>query len=88
MYFIDPNGNYPRHYGDIKLDNPAWQVESELPAGWVLVTDTDAPACADDETFYELPPVQIDGQWHRAWATRKLTAEEIDARQETAITRN
>lgn len=81
MLYIDPNGNYPRYYGDIMSEHPDWQLEDALPEGWQLVADAPAPDYAEDETFEDGEPAVIDGILTRTFVVRKLTQEELDARQ-------
>lgn len=81
MLYIDPNGNYPRYYGDIMSENPEWQLGDALPSGWQLVADAPSPDYAEDETFEDGEPAIVDGVLTRTFVVRKLTPEEISIRQ-------
>lgn len=78
MYYISPQGEYPRHYGDIQIDNPDWKLGDELPAGWKLVEDTPRPTTSDNEIVQEIAPVETNGTFKRAWSKRQMTAEELE----------
>jgi hypothetical protein len=60
-FYIDPDGNYPRHAGDIQLDHPHWEQGDALPGGWLQVAPGDFPVLAPGETLTELPPAVVDG---------------------------
>ncbi len=79
--YIDPEGNFPRYYGDIMSQNPGWQLGDELPEGWQLVADVPSPEYAEDETFEDGEPAVIDGVLTRTFIVRKLTEEELAVRQ-------
>jgi len=81
MIYINPQGEYPRHYGDIQLDNPGWKLGDELPEGWLKVEETNRPEKTADQIAYEIYPVEINGVWYQSWEVRDLTAEEIEARK-------
>jgi hypothetical protein len=81
MLYIDPNGNYPRYYGDIMSENSDWKLGDALPEGWQLVADTTAPDCTEDETFEDGEPQVIDGVLTRTFIVRQLTEEEVALRQ-------
>lgn len=71
---------YPRHIGDIQLENPD-VTEADLPEEWQLVTPVDRPDYDyETQVAYELPPVKIDNVWHMQWATRELTQQELEER--------
>lgn len=80
MLYIDPQGNYPRYYGDIMLENPEWALGAELPDGWRLVADAEAPAYGEDETIQDGFPEFVDGVLTRTFVIRPLTEEEIESR--------
>ena len=78
--FISPNGDYPRHIGDIQLDNPNWNGDqSNLPEGWKAVTPVEPPAILENQTAYEEAPKLIDGEYVQVWKVRDLTAKEVKA---------
>lgn len=80
MLYIDPNGNFPRYYGDIMSANEGWSLGDPLPEGWRLVADAPAPEYGDDEAFIDGEPAIIDGVLTRTFVIRKLTAEELEAK--------
>lgn len=65
-YFIDPQGNYPRHAGDIQITHPGWDEETDaLPNGWVNVEPGETPEVPDGFVLVELKPAQVDGVYVR-----------------------
>ena len=81
LFINESLGLYPRHPGDIKLINPNWEPGLPLPEGWEEVIPVEPPLVASDEIWEEIPPVRIDGIWHRQFSVRKLTEEEIAQRK-------
>lgn len=77
---------YPRHEGDIRLENPEileTQTGATFPCPdtYVLVTPIDTPEYnRETQTFEELSPTQIDGVWTQQFLVRDMTAEELDTR--------
>jgi hypothetical protein len=62
MYLIDPNGNYPRHMGDLLLEVPQWKESDPLPSGWIEVAAGEVPQLdPETQTLIELKPVEVDG---------------------------
>lgn len=80
MIYISPSGEYPRHYGDIEVANPGWQLGDELPSGWVEVTQAPLPTAQPDQIIYEDFPTEVDGVMTQNWKVRDMTAEEIERR--------
>lgn len=80
MYFISPDNEYPRHIGDIQLVEPSYRYGDALPDGWVEVADATPPIAGTDEVVYEDFPTEVDGVMTRNFATRPMTAEEIERR--------
>lgn len=81
MLLINPENEYPRHIGDLKLANPNWKVGDELPAGWREVAyAADRPLAGEDEFIYETFPTEVDGVLTQTFAVRPMTAEEIERR--------
>ena len=77
--YINPQGEYPRYYGDIQIENPGWEPGNDLPKGWVQVVETDAPDFdADTERAVAAEPALVDGVMTQQWAIRALTAEELE----------
>lgn len=85
--YISPNNEYPRHIGDIQIENPNWQNGDALPTGWIQVVATEPPARQDGFVVYETAPEETDGVFYQKWATRELTSTEIQAQQVAAIRR-
>jgi hypothetical protein len=81
MLYIDPNGNYPKYYGDIMNDTPGWNLGDDLPEGWQLVADAPAPEVLENQTFYDGDPEIIDGILTRTFIIRDLTTEELALRE-------
>jgi hypothetical protein len=80
-YYIAPNGDYPRHIGDIQRDNPDYVEGGVLPEGWVEVAYGTIPEIdTETETWFEIEPKEVDGVLTRQFETRPLTAAEILAR--------
>lgn len=78
MIYIDPEGNYPRYYGDIMLAHEGWQKGNALPEGWSLVTETDRPTPELYEVVEQGEPELRDGKYHQTWLKRPMTQHEID----------
>lgn len=78
MKYISPQGEYPRHQGDIQLENPSWTPGDDLPEGWQFVQDTERPEPGENEIVFEQAPAEIDGTLYQSWAVRPMTQEEID----------
>lgn len=85
--YISPNNDYPRHIGDIQLDNPDYVEGTPLPSGWVKVELTDLPTVKQDQTWTELFPVETDGVFYQAFEVRNLTADELEARKIAEVKR-
>lgn len=77
--FINPDGQYPRHMGDILIEHPDFNG-TDLPAGWSLVQEVERPTVGEDEIVYEVSPVLVDGVYNQSWAVRPVTEEEIERR--------
>lgn len=67
MIFIDPNGNYPRHIGDLLLEHKAWKTKDSLPDGWTLVEKTDQPIAGTGYMIKESYPALVDGKYQQTW---------------------
>jgi hypothetical protein len=80
MIYISPENEYPRHYGDIIIENPDWKLGDELPDGWVQVAMNEPPSAGTDQVVTEDFPIEIEGILSRNWIVRDLTAEEIEQR--------
>lgn len=61
---------YPRHIGDIAID-PAGEADY-APVEWV-----NPPQIAENQTFYEGPPENVNGVWKMTWLVRTFTPEEL-----------
>lgn len=80
MIYINPQGEYPRHIGDIQLDHPDYKDGDALPEGWVKVEETPRPTPGENQVTYEGQPEDIDGVMTQNWVVRDMTQEEIDRR--------
>jgi hypothetical protein len=74
--FISPLNEYPRHIGDIHREHLDFDGVN-LPEGWKPVTPTEPPTILTIETYFEIEPVLVDGNYFQAWGIRNLTEEEI-----------
>lgn len=80
-YFIDPDGNYPRHAGDVQLILPNWQEgEDPLPEGWHSVEDANLPTIDSNQVVEEHFPKIVDGKYVRNFVVRDMTEGEIGER--------
>lgn len=77
MLLIDPDGNYPRFKGDVKIAVKGWDETQPLPEGWAEVTPTDLPVAMVSEAIEELFPQKIDGKYYQAFKVRPKTEQEI-----------
>jgi hypothetical protein len=72
-YFIDPQGNYPRHAGDVQLEVPGFNEETDvLPEGWLNVEPGTIPDIPDGEYLVELEPKLIKGKYVRQFTTQLI----------------
>jgi hypothetical protein len=80
MLLIDPQGNYPRHIGDIALANPGWEEGQALPEGWIYVNPTEIPShdLATQKLEELAPTLGEDGQYYQTWNVRGLTEAELE----------
>jgi hypothetical protein len=85
--YISPNNEYPRHVGDIQIENPDWKMSDALPTGWTQVVATERPSVEQGFVVYETAPEEADGVFYQTWATRELTSAEIQAQEVAAIRR-
>jgi hypothetical protein len=77
-YFIDADGNYPRHAGDVQLIVPDWQEGVDaLPDGWQEVEPGIIPELAQYEYVVEDAPAVVDGVLTRQFHVERLTDEQI-----------
>ena len=84
MIYINAEGEYPRHPGDVQLVVAEWQEGDALPTGWQSVVETERPTPGTDQLTYDSGPVEIDGVLSQGWTVRDLTTEEIDRRDAPA----
>ena len=80
MLYISPENEYPRHIGDIKIQNPSWKEGEPLPTGWVEVKELSIPEISENEIWYEEFPVEVGGVMTQNFKVRAMTAEEIERR--------
>ena len=81
MIYINPQGEYPRHIGDIQLEHPKFKEGDALPEGWVKVAEAQRPTVGTDQIAYEGEPEEVDGVMTQNWVVRDMTQEEIDRRE-------
>ena len=85
MLFINPNGDYPRHIGDIQIDYPDYRPGDSLPEGWKEVAYAENwPTVGKYEVIYETEPTLINGKLTQNFQIRPMTPdekEEVDAPQ-------
>ena len=81
--FINPDNEYPRHQGDILLDDPSWDGTIEnLPNGWKPVTPVEPPTVTALQTIEEDFPKLINKEYFQVWKVRDLTEKEIEQNNE------
>ena len=81
MLLINPENEYPKHIGDLKLAHPNWQEGDALPNGWQEVAyASEVPSRGENEVVYETEPTLINGKLTQTFAIRPMTAEEIERR--------
>lgn len=79
MYFIDPEGNYPRHVGDLQLQHPEWSVDNDkLPEGWIEVTEGILPEIPKGFALIELQPKKINEKYVRQFDLVAVPIELIE----------
>ena len=74
--YINAEGNYPFHKGDIQLLIPGWSEGDSLPEGWHEVAEVDpgeAPAHEEvgrENFWYETAPEYDEASetWKQTWA--------------------
>lgn len=59
--YISPDGQFPRHVGDILITNPSWKKGDPLPEGWREVNQTAVPSEPGKKAIYSTP-IEVDGQ--------------------------
>tara|TARA_R110000796_G_scaffold250692_1_gene380212 strand:- start:99 stop:428 length:330 start_codon:yes stop_codon:yes gene_type:complete len=84
MAYINAEGEYPRHIGDIQLVKKGWSEGDTLPTGWQTVAETEKPTAGTDQVTYDSGPVTIDGVLSQGWTVRDLTTEELARRDAPA----
>lgn len=76
-YYIDPQGNYPRHAGDVQLELPGWDEDNDaLPEGWVNVLPGTLPEVPEGYRLVELAPKSVRGKMVRQFATEAIPSGE------------
>jgi len=84
MIYINAEGEYPRHIGDVQLVKKGWAEGDTLPTGWQSVVETERPTAGTDQVAYDSGPVDVAGVLSQGWTVRDLTAEELDRRDAPA----
>ena len=77
--FINSNNEYPRYIGDVLIEHPDFDGVN-LPEGWKTVEETERPTVEENEIVYEIEPKLVNGSYRQSWATRAVTEEEIEKR--------
>jgi len=85
--YINPQGEYPRHIGDIQLEFPEYKQGDDLPTDWIQVQESELPEVGVNQVVYETYPVKTNGVWYQTFEVRDLTAEELEARKVAEIRR-
>ncbi len=80
MIYVNAQGEYPRHAGDVQLVKKGWSEGDPLPTGWQAVVETEPPTPGTDQLTYDSGPLDVDGVLSQGWTVRDLTAEELDRR--------
>ncbi len=68
-YINEDTGEWGLLIGDVELDPTA---------SWAEIIDTPAPDCEFHQQPYLLPPIKIDGKWHKQWTVVDLSQKQID----------
>lgn len=84
MIYINAEGEYPLHIGDVQLVKKGWAEGDALPTGWQSVVETERPTAGTDQVAYDSGPVDIDGVLSQGWTVRDLTTEELERRDAPA----
>jgi hypothetical protein len=84
MMYVNAQGEYPRHIGDVQLVKKGWAEGDALPTGWQAVVETERPTAGTEQVAYESGPVDVDGVLSQGWTVRDLTAEELARRNAPA----
>ena len=66
MLLIDPNNNYPRYIGDVYISNPDFDGVN-LPDGWKVVEEVEAPLHNSTKIAVEQFPVLINNKYKQSW---------------------
>jgi len=76
-YFIDADGNYPRHAGDVQIVVPGWNEETDaLPEGWANVEPGVLPDVPEGQQLIEVAPKLIKGVYVRQFTTEPIPITE------------
>jgi hypothetical protein len=84
MIYMNAEGEYPRHIGDVQLAQNGWAEGDALPTGWQSVVETERPTAGTDQLTYDSGPVDVDGVLSQGWTVRDLTTEELARRDAPA----
>ena len=80
FYFNTITKEYPRHVGDLQL--LGWQENTELPEGWVEVTETQTPLITPEQTYDMIEPKLVNNIWTAQFIVRDRTEEEIQKQKD------
>jgi len=76
--FISSTGDYPRHIGDIQIENSSYKYGDALPDGWLEVELAEVPEYDPSiECLIELAPKEVNKVITQQWSTRLFTEEEL-----------
>jgi hypothetical protein len=82
IFIFEETGSYPLFMGDVQILYPN-ATPDNLPKGFAIVTQTQAPAYEYGKTVYEIAPIQIEGVWTQQWEKRDMTEAELNAYKAT-----
>ena len=78
MIYVTPQGEYPRHIGDVQLAQSGWAEGDALPTGWQSVIETERPTAGTDQLTYDSGPIEIDGVLSRRDAPANAKARLVE----------
>jgi hypothetical protein len=83
IYIFEETQAYPLYIGDVQILYPN-ATEDNLPIGFAVVQETQAPEREYGKTVYEVAPAKIDGVWTQQWEKREMTEEELNSYESMA----
>lgn len=85
MRYVNPNNEYPRFQGDIKIAHPEWEPSQPLPTGWRKVKSVPRPLSESGMAVIEEFPEEIKGELVQKFSTRPLTEQELTQLEEARV---